>query len=114
MLSKGAHSFSKLGLFQGYKWRRFSSPTETVAQKPSKSHFWRNSALLIGLSAVGLWLGDCILNDDFDTAVVERFRSRLSEQERLERYDPVLLFVSIIQLLVHSIPLVIKIVEFPC
>lgn len=46
---------------------------------------WLKWASVLTVSIGGLYLGDMIINDDLD-AIRDRFRTKLSEEERKNRY----------------------------
>lgn len=58
--------------------------------KKSRAGKWKVLAGLVGVVGVGAYVVDLTLNDDWDTAL-DRFRSRLSEEERKKRPTLVIL-----------------------
>jgi hypothetical protein len=74
--------------------RSYASATETDGSVSKPQSTWGRKLLgaLVALAA-GVYVGDMYLNDDMDN-LTERFRTRLPEEDRKDRYVPDLRFTS--------------------
>ena len=97
MLSHVARLSSRLVAGRGQYWRGSeggwssgargmateAGPDGTVVKK--RSGFGKKLLGAVALLAAGIYVGDLAMNDDLDT-LSDRFRSRLPEEERKDRY----------------------------